>query len=115
MQRITTGFDRKVNQLTCVQVTRQRIAADVVGFVSALDVQGIAIGVGINRNRGDAHLCTGADDANRNLSTVGNQDFLDHVRVPRGGDRVDARKRLRITAPVRGRRVIHCKIFLCVP
>ena len=115
MQCITTGFDGQVDQLAWVQIARQGITAHIVGFVGTFDVQGVAVCVGVNRDRSNAHLCTGANDANRNLAAVGNQNFLDHVRFPRGGDRVVARKRLRITAPVRGRRVIHCKIFLQLP
>ncbi len=96
VQCVTAGFYRQVNQLARVQITGQRVAADVVGLVGTFDVQGIAVGIGIDRNRGDAHLRASADDANGNLAPVGNQNFLDHVRVPRGGDRVDAVNILRV-------------------
>ncbi len=108
MQGITAGFYRQVDQLARVQITRQRVAADVVGFVRTLDVQGIAVGIGIDRNRGNAHLRASADDANGNLAPVGNQNFLDHVRVPRGGDRVDAVNILRVGVRGPGQHIAKC-------
>ncbi len=111
VQGVTAGFYRQVNQLARVQITGQRVAADVVGLVGAFDVQGIAVGIGVDRNRGDAHLRASADDANGNLAPVGNQNFLDHVRVPRVGDRVDAVNRLRTATGMRGSGATHCKMF----
>jgi hypothetical protein len=38
----------------------------------------VGIGDGMNRDGADAHFVTGAMDAERNLSAIGNQDFFKH-------------------------------------
>ena len=76
MQRITAGFHGQVDQLAWVQVAGQRVVTQAVGFVGALDVQGMAVGFGIDGNRADTHLGTGTHDAHGNLATVGTEDFL---------------------------------------
>jgi hypothetical protein len=48
MQRITAGFHGQVDQLARVQVAGQRVVTQAVGFVGALDVQGMAVGFGIS-------------------------------------------------------------------
>ncbi len=48
------------------------------GFVGHLDVQRLAIGVGIDGDRLDAHLARGLDDAAGDLAAIGNEDFLEH-------------------------------------
>ena len=47
-------------------------------LVGHLHVNRIAIGIRIDRNRGDPHLARGFDDAAGDFATVGNQDFLEH-------------------------------------
>ena len=49
--------------------------ADTNGFVRKANVQAVPIGLGINSNGGDAKILAGADDAERDLSAVGDQDF----------------------------------------
>ena len=51
---------------------------DVDGFVRHFDVESLAVGIGINSDRFDAHLARGLDDAAGNFTAVGNQDLLEH-------------------------------------
>ena len=52
--------------------------ADANGFVCKLHVQRIDVGFRINRKRSDAELLAGANHAQRDLTAIGNQDFLEH-------------------------------------
>ena len=53
---------------------------DQVGLVGQPDVGGETIGLRVYRHRLDAQLAAGADDAHRDLTPIGDQDFLDHQR-----------------------------------
>jgi hypothetical protein len=56
------------------------------GFIGHLDMHGIAISIGINGDRGDAHLAGCLDDAAGNLATIGDQNLGKHADViPRVG------------------------------
>ena len=46
------------------------------GFVGIPRKGGIAVGIGIDGDRGDAHLFRGAHDTQRNFSAIGDQDLL---------------------------------------
>lgn len=76
VQGITAGFHSKVDQLARVQVTGQRLGTDAVSLVGALDVQGVTVGVGIDRDRANAHLGAGTHDADCDFTPVGDQDFF---------------------------------------
>lgn len=78
MQRITAGFHRQIDQLARVQVAGQRIGTNTVGLVRTLDVQRLAVGIGIHRHRANAHFGTSPHDAYGDLTAVGYQNFLDH-------------------------------------
>jgi hypothetical protein len=52
--------------------------ADVIGLVGPLDMQGIGIRVGINRDGLDAHAACGFNHAAGNFTTVGDQYFARH-------------------------------------
>ncbi|MNF78710.1 hypothetical protein D3C84_609030 [compost metagenome] len=78
MQGVAAGLDRQVHQFARVQVAGQGVGADAVGFVGTLDVQGVPVGIGVDGHRADAHLGASAHDSDGNLTTVGDQDFLDH-------------------------------------
>ena len=56
--------------------------ADGDGLVGELDVQRVAVGLGIDGDGGDAHAPGRLDDAAGDLAAVGDQDLLEHV----GGD-----------------------------
>ena len=79
MQRIAAGFNGQVHQLARVQVTGQRVFANAVCFVRTLDVQSVAISLGINRYGAYAHLCAGTHDTDGNFSAVGDQDLFYHL------------------------------------
>src|SRR2546426_10680510 len=49
-----------------------------VRFVGFADMQSCAVRVGIDGDRGNAHLATAANNAYRDLSAVGNQDLVEH-------------------------------------
>src|SRR3984885_10721135 len=80
MNRIRTGALRHVQNLFDVEVRLRRSGgADWISFIRVANVQGWAIDVGINRDSGNAHFVARADDAHRNLSAIGNQNFLEHA------------------------------------
>ena len=54
--------------------------ADMDRFVSHLDMHGVAIGVRIDRYRGNAHLACRLDDATGDLATIGDQYLVEHGR-----------------------------------
>ncbi len=57
---------------------------DVNGAVGHLHMEGILVGVGIDRNRLDPHAPRGLDDATGDFAAIGDQNALEHaVRVPR--------------------------------
>ena len=60
----------------------RRTDADVL--VGEPDVQRVLVGLGVHRDGLDAELAAGADDAQRDLPAVGDQDFLEHrsIRSP---------------------------------
>jgi hypothetical protein len=82
VQCIATGFHSQVHQLARVQVTGQGLGTNAVGFVRTLDVQGMAVGVGIDRDRANAHLGASTHDSYGNLTTVGDQDLFITWRFP---------------------------------
>jgi hypothetical protein len=55
-----------------------RRGADRDRFVGDLDVERVAVGVGIDRDRRDAKAPRGLDDAAGDLAAVGDQDLLQH-------------------------------------
>ena len=65
---------------------RRRRRPDRDRHVGHLDMQGVAVGLGIDRDRLDAHAAGGFDDPAGDLAAVGNQDSLEHsgyeTRVP---------------------------------
>ena len=50
-----------------------------IGLVCELHVKGVAIHVGIDGHRLDAHLAAGPDHADGDLAAVGDQDLLEHL------------------------------------
>ncbi|MCY1361538.1 hypothetical protein D9M69_482070 [compost metagenome] len=89
MQGVAAGLDRQVHQFARVQVAGQGVGADAVGFVGTLDVQGVPVGIGVDGHRADAHFGAGAHDSDGNLTTVGDQDFLDHELSPRPSEQAN--------------------------
>ena len=52
---------------------------DMHRLIGHLDMQGIAIGVGIDRHRLDAHPAGGLDDPASDFAAIGDQDTLEHA------------------------------------
>lgn len=57
---------------------RSSLAAQGIGLVGQAHMQGVAVELGIDRHRGDAHFASRANDADGDLTPIGNQDFLGH-------------------------------------
>ncbi len=57
---------------------RRRRRPDADGLVGEADGECVAVGRGVHRDGLDPHLAAGADDAERDLAAVGDEDFLDH-------------------------------------
>src|SRR5207253_11392519 len=62
---------------------RWRGFADVVRLVGEAEVEGVAVDLGVDGNRGDAEFLAGAEDPDRNLATVGDKEPADggHGRI----------------------------------
>ena len=64
MNGIRTGYFRRRNQRGNVQITlRGRCGTDAHGFVRQLDVQALAVGLGMHGNGGNTQLAAGAQHA----------------------------------------------------
>jgi hypothetical protein len=58
---------------------RELRGPDTDGFVGEAHVEGISIGFTVNRDRADAQLFAGTDDAQGDFPTIRNQDLLEHA------------------------------------
>ena len=56
-----------------VALTRRR-GADRVRSVGSADVQRVAVYIAVDRGRADAEIVAGADDAERDLAAIGDED-----------------------------------------
>jgi len=54
------------------------------GLVGLAHMQGVAVGVGIDGDGGDAELFRRPDDAAGDLAAIGDEDLLEHFSFPRG-------------------------------
>ncbi len=61
----------------------RRRRADGVRFVGLTDVERRAVDIGIDGDAGDSHFAAGAYDPHRNLSSIGDQNLLEHFSWPR--------------------------------
>src|SRR5579864_1834136 len=69
----------RTNDSRDIQVALRRARwANADGFVGKSNRKGIAIGLTVDRNCADAEFLTGADNAKRNFSAIGNEDFIKH-------------------------------------
>jgi hypothetical protein len=82
MQRVAAGLLGGGDDLPDVEVALARLAAAEMDRVGgAANVQGRAVGIGVDRDGLDAHLLGGADHAQRDLATVGNEDASEQCHV----------------------------------
>jgi hypothetical protein len=79
VEGVAAGADGRVHEALGVEV-RPGIFAERPGFVRAAHVEGFAIDLGVDRNRGDSELARRSRDANRDLSAVGDEELLEHRR-----------------------------------
>ncbi len=86
-QEAVAGVDRlgaraldRLDQLLDVEVALGgRPGAEQVGLVGALDVERVAVELGVDGDGRDPELLAGADDSDRDLAAVGDQDLREHA------------------------------------
>jgi hypothetical protein len=82
VDRVGAGDLGRADQRRDVEVALpRRRRPDAHRLIGELDVQRVGVGGRVDRDRLDAHLATGADDAERDLAAVGDQDLLEHARL----------------------------------
>ena len=59
-----------------------RSRTDRVRIIGVRDMQGLAVRIGVNRDRFNIQLEAGADDANRDLAPISDEDTFKHLRTP---------------------------------
>jgi len=52
--------------------------ADADGFIGKADVKGIPVSLGVNGNGGDLQFLAGADHAQRNFTSIGDENLSEH-------------------------------------
>ena len=65
--------------------------ADADRFIGEADMQAVAVGFGIHGDGTDAEIAAGADDAQRDLAAIGNQE-LSGTLLTRAGSRTEIRR-----------------------
>ncbi len=76
MDRRRAGSSRDVHQFVRAQVAlRRRVGTDRVGLVGEPDVQARAVAVGVHGDGGNPQFAAGANHADGDFATVGNQDL----------------------------------------
>ena len=79
MHRLGAAFLAGGDDLVDHQVAlRRRRRADRDGLIRHLDVQRVAVGLGIDRDGLDPHPPGGLDDATGDFAAIGNEDPLEH-------------------------------------
>jgi hypothetical protein len=103
MDRVASGSFGDLDDPSGVEVALAwRRRADRIGGVGRTDVQRVTIDVAVDRDRADAEVVAGADDADRDLAAIGDEDggerrspllkrdvavLATRVRVPLAGQR----------------------------
>ena len=91
VDRVGAGPARGVDDGVDAQVAlRGRARADVDRLVGFAHVPRVAIAVGVDGDRRQAHLAARADDPDGDLAAVGDQDFHRSCRLPVAGVRRSA-------------------------
>ncbi len=82
MHSLRPGIETGLHDSIRYQVAfRRRRRTDMDRFIRYLDVQSIAIGIGVNRDRLDAHFLRRLDDAASDLATISYKDFFKQWRA----------------------------------
>ena len=80
MHRLRAGRAAGLDDLVDDEIgLRGRRRADMDGLVGHLDVQRVAVGVGVDRDGRDAHAPRRLDDPAGDLAPVGDEDLLEHA------------------------------------
>ena len=80
MDGVHVGDFRRADHRRNVEIAlRQLRRADANSFVGETDVQRIAVRLAVNGDGADAQLLAGTDHPQGNLSTICDQDFLEHA------------------------------------
>ena len=74
------NFGRTDDAVDLEVALRTRGRADANGLVGQLNMEGLNVGLRVNGDAADAEFLAGADDAQGDLSAVGNKETLNHVR-----------------------------------
>jgi hypothetical protein len=83
MDRVRAGDLAGRDDLGDVQIAvARRRRADADALVGELHMHGVGVGGGMHRDGRDAQLLAGAQHAQRDLAAVGDEDLLEHGRVP---------------------------------
>ncbi len=86
MHRLGAGLAAGLDDLLDDEIgLRRRRRADGDRLVRHLDVQRVAVGLGVDRHRAHAELARRLDDAAGDLAAVGDQDLLEHAGM-KGSD-----------------------------
>src|ERR1700733_14574115 len=85
-----------------VQITQCQLGrSDANGLIGKTNRQRIAVGLAVNRDRANAQLLACADNAQCNLSAIGNQDLLKHeILYSNTWYRADLPDAIRLAAPL---------------
>jgi hypothetical protein len=62
-----------------IQIAQHRVGANVVSLVGFFDMQRMAVGVGVNGHRFDAHFLARTHNAYGDFTSVGDEYFPDHA------------------------------------
>ncbi len=76
------GLDRGHDPVDHDIGLRRGAGADMHGLIRHLDVQRVAVGVGIDGHRPDPHPACSLDHAAGDFPPVGDQDLLEHLLPP---------------------------------
>src|SRR5262249_53823060 len=80
MNRVNVEDFGGSDDLRDVQVAlRRRRRPDAPSLVRELDVQGVAVGLGMHGDGFDAEFTTGQDDPAGDFTTIGDKDFFEHM------------------------------------
>jgi hypothetical protein len=80
MDGIALGLNSNVDNTMDVEITLYRVRPDKNGLISLFNMQGMAVRLGIDRYRLNAQLTAGANNANRALTTIGNQNAFKQLK-----------------------------------
>ncbi len=89
VQRLRARRDRSLDDPLDREVAlRGRGRAETPGNVGVGDVPGVHVGIAVDRDGADAHRPQRADDADRDLSAIGDEHSVEHGRIKHRPDHI---------------------------